>query len=545
LACALLCAAGNAARAGAPAKRAKVPAGGIATTIVVHNQAFACRILKHDEENITVLIVELGAVTTLQWSKLAPLERARLKNIIGARAGEALAPVGRKIDGVEVVLKNGMRWRGIELTARRTPTQRCFRFRGVPFMVIATKDIREVKAVKIHEGEVFTARERYERERAIRTPKTAEDHFRMGRWCIENRLPEEATEHLIRCQLLDAEYGPRCKEVKAQLDRLAAGVQAGKLYAEFLRAKAHGRLGRAIAIIDVLATRCPDFERNSDLAKLKPTLVKNRDRQLRRDVIRSYYAYMAHYVSDFVSRKRSVNPPRPVTVIYLKSSFTLRGNLKSSPDADEVVIERGGMVFKIARKLIARIVTVKEPTGPYRWPTLAECRKYVSDRKGGITTDIQAAVAKELSVDEKKVAEIWGKRLAAAHVVDEKGIRRPEIFAAYQEASWSVGSWLRGGGSAPAPRPGPRPGPGPRRPAWPDPETWWKAQTLRVKIQVLTAMCAEAIMKVEKVYKSPCFHCGGSGYREVLKVIGGGGAATRRTCPACRGTGTLVGVLYR
>ena len=547
---ALLAAAGS---GGEPAGKGSAPAGGISTVIVIGGSPFPCRILSWDEESLTVLLEELGSTTRLQWVKISPLQRHRIRRLIGAARGEPDRPMGRKIRGVEVRMRNGMRWRGVELKERNTPARRCFRFSGVSFIALPIKDIAEVKAVEIYEGEVYTPRERYQRELAVRTPKTAEDQFRMGRWCIENELVSEAREHLTRAQLLDSAYVDRCVDLEPQLKALAAKVEARELYREFQRARSSGDLGSAVKILDTLAATYPDFEKNSDLAKGRPILVTQRDKQQRRSVITSYYRYVDHFIRELVTRKKSDTPPVVLTVITLKSGFEVVGKLKGGADGDKVVLEMDGKLYSVPREKIARIGKREVQKGPFRWPTLAECRKYVTDSKGGITTDVVAAISKDLSLEEKKVAEIWAGRLAAVHEVGDGGIKTPEFVAAYHEAHWGAGSWLREAGAgtpaptpAPAPRPVPGPGPAPApAPQWPDPETWWKAAPMRLKIRVLEAMCAEALMKVEKTYTENCPNCAGTGTIQHMDTGIGGGGFKERPCAVCRGTGRFWRVVYR
>ncbi|MHC4914267.1 MAG: hypothetical protein ACYTGB_02150, partial [Planctomycetota bacterium] len=312
-------------RAGEQPAKGTAPAGGITTVIVIGDSPFPCRILSWDEENLTVLLLELGSTTRLEWAKISPLQRRMIKRLIGAARGEPDRPMGRKIRGVEVRMKNGMRWRGVEIKERSTPARRCFRFKGVSFIALPVKDIAEVKPVEIHEGEVYTPRERYERELAVRTPKSAEDQFRMGKWCVENELVAEAREHLTRAQLLDNEYVERCADLAPQLKALAAKVEARALYREFQRAKSSGDFARAVKIIDALAANYPDYENTSGLAKERPLLVAKRDKQLRVSVITSYYRHVDHFIREFVSRRRSDTPPVILTVVTLKSGFEVIG----------------------------------------------------------------------------------------------------------------------------------------------------------------------------------------------------------------------------
>ena len=130
-------------------------------------------------------------------------------------------PLGRKIDGVEVTLKTRMSYRGLELRDRTSPSHRYFRFPRVPFMAISKKDIHGVKDIKIYEGEIYSAKERYRMKLAVSPAKSAENHYRTGEWCMANELVEEASDHFAKCQLLDGSYVDRCKDKMPLIKELA------------------------------------------------------------------------------------------------------------------------------------------------------------------------------------------------------------------------------------------------------------------------------------------------------------------------------------
>jgi hypothetical protein len=475
--------------------------------------------------------------------------------------------MGSKIPGVLVVLKNGMSYRGIEITDRTTPGHRYFKFRGVPFMAIASGDIKAVKPTEVFEGEVYSPLERYRQKLAREMPKTADANFRFGEWCMENELAEEAEQHFAKCQLLDESYVERCKDKQPLLAALRSKTEARSIYQELLQDKAAGRIGKVLRAIDLLASKYSDFPENSSLAKEKILLVEMRKKQLRREVIGLFYMYMDKFVQKCAHEKKSETPAIPIKVVTLTSGTQLEGTLEGSEDADVIMLKYEGRNYSIKREYIARMETRLVEKGPFRWRTLAECRQYVTDKKGGITADIVGAVGKDLEIDDKQVLDIWGKRLSDVFEVDPGGgIKEPEVLTTFQDARWGSGSWLRGGGGtggtgAGGSTPGRTGLPGgqrnPRNPRgqqvpggqqqqqqdWDDPETWWGKQPLSVKEMVLKAMCAEAIMKVEKVYTEPCSNCGGSGSIEVLGVAGGG--RFRYPCSVCRGSGTFTAISYR
>jgi len=246
---------------------------GPTTVIVIDNQPYPCRIIKHDEKRITVYLIDLKTTTELEWDKLAPMERRRLRSLIKATDADASGrPLGKKIDGVEVTLKTGMSYRGIELKDRTSPSHRYFRFPRVPFMAINKKDVRKVAPAKIYEGEIYSPKERYRMKLAVSPARSAEDHYRTGEWCMQNELVEEASDHFAKCQLLDDSYVERCKDKMPLIQELAKKLQARKIHTQLLRDKAAGRYGRVLKAIDLLASQYPDFEENTKLGMEKPIL---------------------------------------------------------------------------------------------------------------------------------------------------------------------------------------------------------------------------------------------------------------------------------
>ncbi|MHC4502054.1 MAG: hypothetical protein ACYTFI_02030, partial [Planctomycetota bacterium] len=66
------------------------------------------------------------------------------------------------------------------------------------------------------------------------------------------------------------------------------------------------------------------------------------------------------------------------------------------------------------------------------------------------------------------------------------------------------------------------------------------SQPHEVRCQVLKAIAAEALCKVDKVIRTRCAGCGGKGG---TAVVGTGAGA--RVCATCRGTGYFIKIKYR
>ncbi len=516
--------------AGEPApKPVEAAPAHIRTLIVVRGAPFPCLITAHDERTVTVYLVETRKLRRFKWKKLDPGERERLRFMIEMRELERRGrPVGEAIPGVRVKLRTGMTCRGVELVKGRTPSHRYFRFAGVPLMGVPRREVRSVRPIRMWEGDLYTPREVYRARLAARPPKNAADHFKLGQWCLQNEMLEEAGDHFAKSQLLDDGFVERCKDQKPLLRQLAKRQVARQFHARLLRDQAAGRWGRALHTLDLLEREYPYYWRdNKPTTPLREELERERAAMPRKEVVGFFYMYMDHFVQKCAYDRVSDTPAVPIKVIYLTSGYIVQGTLVGSADGDVVTIKSAGLTYKIKREHIAKIEQKLVQRGPFRNRTLAECRKYLTDRKGGVSADILIAVAVDVLLTQPEVRRIWNARLAPA------GLGRPAPAAAFREARWGAGSWLRDYYAAEAA--GRK-----KRPGWPDPEKWWKQQKREVKAEILRAMCAEALMKVEKVYKEPCVNCGGTGRIEMARK--GSGAYP---CSVCRGSGTLYGVIYR
>lgn len=557
-------------------------AEGNSTFIIMQDKIYICKIIKHDEKSISVVLLETNPPTplTMQWTDLPPVERSRLKGLVTVN-DPALAgrPLGVKIPGVEVVLRSGISYFGIELPDRSTPELRAFRFRGMPFVAISNKDIKDVKKTEIYDSEVYTPSERYEKKKATTPPRTPEEEFQMGVWCMDNELVQQAGDHFAKAELLDPAYGEKRKEKQPALDALAKKMQAEALDKQVMEEIGRGAYTEVLKDIKKLAELYPDFKKNTEYEMMKPTYQARRDKQLRREVVSLWNLYTDRCIDKIVYTQLSETPGVPMKVIWVKNrTEPLMGVIKGSEDAAELQLDIGdGQMLSIKRELVTKMEQRMVEKGPFRERTLAECRTYVTDAKGGITADVITEINKALGIEPKEITDIWSKRISEVYVVTDTGIKEPEQAATYQDARWSFGSWLRGagsgnnggvggvggvggnpGGSNPRGGNNPRAGVGTgggaaaggnqQQAQWKDPETWWKEQPRNIRVQILKAMCAEqnANFKVEKTYEENCINCGGTGKVEVMNIgVGANGGRYSYDCSICRGSGRFYGVIYR
>src|SRR5512135_2286351 len=54
----------------------------INTVIVMDDTPYPCKVIKHDEDTITIYLIETKTAVEIRWDKLSPSERRRLKNLV-------------------------------------------------------------------------------------------------------------------------------------------------------------------------------------------------------------------------------------------------------------------------------------------------------------------------------------------------------------------------------------------------------------------------------------------------------------------------------
>jgi hypothetical protein len=532
---------------------------GTRTVIVINDTPFPCTILKHDEKSISVFLTEVGVPTEIPWDKLSRIERNRLKKLLNISTQTTRGPQGLKIDGIEVKTRRGT-YVGIELKDRSNKDFLAMRCPNTPLWTIPRDSIISVKAKKVWSGTIFTPGERLRLKKAKVNPTTAQDFYKMAVWCSENELFPEAVDYAAKAEIVNPDLVEQTKELRTKIAELKKKADARKIYSLYLKAVASNSISRALKLLATLESDYPDFEQLTSELKKKPFLEKRRTKTQRREVVSLYYRYMDEFVRRCVTKKTSDTPPVPITIVHLRSGSTISGNLQGGADGDKITLLIEGRKYEIERKHVERVETKMLNKGPFRPRTLAECKAYSTATKGGIVADIENAISKDVSIPVKQVGEIWKKRLSDAIKVTVGREDSKAQIATYHDAHYSTGSWLRSGGSASGggvvmggtsggtSRTGRTTGGnsnGNKKNPNDDPETWWAKQSLSLRGQILKAMCAEAIMKVEKVYKERCSHCTGDGLNTILSSTGSGTMRRQVPCRACRGAGFFWGVSYR
>jgi hypothetical protein len=266
-----------------------------------------------------------------------------------------------------------------------------------------------------------------------------------------------------------------------------------------------------------------------------PQITDKLRKSLRRSVVGSYYRMMDDLILDRVwGRVAEV-------VVTLRSGESVRGKLVSEDGEDFVVVVAKGRTIKIASELVADI-SQAAPDRRRRAPGFAESKKYVEDATGGITADILKGLVEQykefstpqLPIDRKLIEGFWKDRLTSIVVVTREGRERMPVCASH-EATYGTGTWLREG-TRTAEATGSRGG----EHIETDPEKWWASQPREVRCQILKAIAAEALCKVDKVIKTCCGGCDGKGGSVTV-----GSAPMTRVCAACRGSGYSIRIRYR
>ncbi len=536
-------------------------------TILVGEEPIKGTILQYDEQGFTFCPADMDTPVYMHWHTLCLSERERLKTHLGfAREEEREGTPVDRVDGVVLTLEGGEKLRGVFLPERETDGAYYIKTTRTPHFEVKKSDIVSIKRVRLPETQVYSLEELYIRKLAEIKPITARDHFEMARWCMKVELYEKARDHLVRCTIIDPLYEDRTEGLVAEIKVRVEENSARGLFDAINSNYGTGRYDEALRLIAQIQAAYPDSRYTTEATVMKPEIEARRGKVLKRQLVNAGYRKLDELIRKKVWNRIPDGTQIMGVLVQLKSGDGIKGKLVEEND-QLVVLEKDNNTYQIARDQIADMKPVPLNPAKLREATFTECKEYVTDREGGITADLMAALSRQFRIGEEEVKEIWDNR-AKRTIKLENGRTKVESPAAQlREAKYAEGTWLRddsveryrvdfkkttsttsytnvygrrvstpkktttvdvygaGGGELEQ-----------------DVDKWWMSIRRESRYRILKAVCAEAIMEVVKVFKDRCSACGGKGYNLSFDMTG---SAFQRTCPRCRGLRCTVRVLYR
>jgi hypothetical protein len=532
-------------------------------TLIIRGDPVRCRIHRQSDKYIWIIPV-YGDVEIeplrLPWSALHPTTVRQLR---GKEARESAVEKllaeggGDMVAALRIRMKNGTTFVALELRERSTHDELVVRRRNIPEARYARKIIASTETIMLPMTEFYTREEIYQTEKAEKNPETARDHVALAEEMMKVRNWARAIEHFQRACILDENFVESTKE---RIDEAKTAKVADDVRGLDLKIRGDYRAQRwrkALSRIDQLSAFDPNSPIRTKWDAKREEIVANLQKDLRRQVVSSYYQKMTDLV---IKRAHGLvsEGEIPGVVVTTKNLGAVRGTLVSDDD-EFVVVESEGKTLRIAKGLVSHVKAV-DLSVKNRRPTFAESKDYVSDTDGGITADIVAALVSEYRkygttanpVTQETIKEMWENRLTWVITYTERGIVKTGRVYSFHEAEYKTGTWLRegeavgqtagGGGN----RRGGRGGNSGNSGFEMDPERWWKAQHFDVRANILRAIAAEALCDVLDKINMRCPGCGGTGFSKQIHGLSQGNAGVgARICATCRGMRIFVKIRYR
>ena len=457
----------------------------------------------HDADAIRFRSLETGGVARLPWALLDPAEERELRARFGyveLGAEEVTIEADRLVlvDGGEVV----------GLIVDRTKDALIVKQNGTTVPVPKNRLAGASSTVTVPATVVFTRDELYARELDAVSPRTAEDHFRLGQYCERILDYAHAVEHYAKAASADPAFRRDDVAVAKQRCEARAARQAEVDWlAEVDLLSARRKYDEALARAAAFAEKFPASELLPDAKKREQRVVRARDRDVAERVARSWHAWVGRLARDAASKMTFEE-----TLGYLEDRL-------------------GQDVLERVTKEVAAITKTADPEVVRKmWRDRRKVHWYrASYGHGTWLLGKKAALAGE----EAEPVE--------AKPVGEKDRQRAELEEKVRR--WFANQELKRTSRTKEEQVDER-------------EQVWKEIGSASRAQWIVAWYAENSGDMEvgaKPLLANCRECGGKGTREIAvaganvatSMIGSGRADQTIECPTCRGLGRVRRISYR
>lgn len=317
--CALFIAAAPAAAAQAASPASEAPSTGApsseATVVMIRlrgGDIYWGEVVDHNPEALTFQRLDTGGQVTLPWTFLDPEQDRDLRTRYGyvELGGEEIliqAEMLVLVDGQEVV----------GLVTGRTEEAVLFKSQGRTLAVPKTRIKSHVAGLQVPALDIYTKEELYTNERGRADLTTPAGQKALAEFCERIFDFEHALEHYQAAAELDPNFEP--KELAVLIERSQVKVES-QAQVDYLanvdhlsRRKKYEEALQALAAFDGLF---PDSPLVTDRLKLEERVVKARDKHLRREVPKRWFAWMGRLAAK-AAREMSYEE----SLAYLEETF--------------------------------------------------------------------------------------------------------------------------------------------------------------------------------------------------------------------------------
>jgi hypothetical protein len=220
----------------------------------------AGRIVENECTDEILVVRELAgnAKRRIPWSDIQAAQASELRVKLGFELGDT-AQGKMTVDGHMIKNKAGVTFRGLLLNEKTASRDGVFELKtseGV-LKIRASDVIEGPNVVRVDVLSIYTAEELYRERLKEKEPKSAEDHFLMGEYCVAIFALDEAKKHYETCLALDDPKYTRDKIQRAldRIERLLADRDALNETREIKKAIHYNNFARAAELIEAFRTR--------------------------------------------------------------------------------------------------------------------------------------------------------------------------------------------------------------------------------------------------------------------------------------------------
>jgi hypothetical protein len=538
----------------------------------------------------------------ISFDKLPPGDRDRVRELAaqgpepGVASGVPEPAGGEKIPATKFFLKTGRQIVGLELPELATKQNVFIKNRAAQVFPIPRDLIESSEQIQVDEREIYSLEEIYQKRWDRIDPNSASDNYEIAEYLrgVGHYVP--AREHYERAKALDprfvAQANDRLEEV-AVIIRTQVVEKLNKEIHAADRGRRYGEMVRKIKQLGALDPNSPAYNRWMEkIGEIEAKLAQS----LRREVVTSYYLAMDEMIRKWAFGRVTDGADIPGKIVSTDNGTYMGVFVEETEDSEDgpgvIVLENDGREIRINKSTVKDVKSVNLEKRR-RQATFAESRAYVTDTDGGLTADIMGTLVEQygdlivahkasqaggdegdgdppdydvpapddifevpeadddspekdpnvqvevLSYEEagQAIRTYWDGRLDDIYEVTEHGTKHTPPAATQHRANWGIGSWLRDGAMPKAMDDGGQAT---------DPEAWWRSlsNAPEVKYQVLRAMAAEALCRVDHVDEPKCSYCAGKGYVRQFDMSMRTKAGSK-ICSVCKGIGAKYVVKYR
>ena len=467
-----------------------------------------CWIEEHTDQELSVLRLDNGGRATLPWGLLDPAQEQEFKALLGYLDLTSQEPM---VTAMRLRTLLGDEFVGIVLS--ESPTDLEFKTRNgimrVPRTLLAGPPVQE----QVPAREVYTRPELYAQELeqyagamvdpSIPAEQRAQMHWDVARFCESIRDYVHADFHYRAVVEVDPDWShPDLEASLARAGRLAEAQEQADELDEIDRLRLRDRFPEALERIERFVVAYPDTPLAMDVAELRADVLRDRERQLEREVESRWH----HWVGR-LAREQAREDDYETTLLWIQEAMS-----------DEVVA-----------RVVEDMRRYQNDVDEARVRELFGRRDARRNRRAtyGIGTWLlgrEAALAEVRPPDEEPLEDVGP--------VSERSREREELEERIQRYLQSQQLSSVGAGSAVDDEA--------------DPAAFWADWSALSRTQWITAYYAENVgdMRLMRASLQPCRECGGAGALE--QSTASANAGTRLVqCHICQGIPVRRRVSYR